>query len=301
VTFAGSSFVSLVAGNLGNPPDVSPVQWDLLALDGAAGATGPGGSTGPIGPQGATGSTGSVGATGATGEAGAVGATGPTGSIGATGATGEAGAVGATGPTGSVGAMGETGAVGATGPTGETGAVGATGATGDPGAAGAEGPTGSTGATGETGATGPADVTTVVLGGDITTSSNVLGDATGLSFSALPGKSYLVEFAVAFQTVATTTGIRFSVNGPASPISVTGGFLVPTSLTANSAINFRAYNSGNSTTGIDTANATALARGTCLFRNGANAGTFALRFASEVNSSAVTIKTGSVLRYRELD
>jgi hypothetical protein len=144
-------------------------------------------------------------------------------------------------------------------------------------------------------------MTSVVLGADITTTSNALGNATGLSFSAVANKSYLIEFAIVFQTVATTTGIKLGVNGPASPVSVAGQFFIPTSLTANTAVNYRAYDTGSATASIDTINADALATGTCIFRNGANAGTFTLRFASEVNTSQVKIRTGSVLRYRQLD
>ena len=149
VSLGGTSYLSLVDGNLNNDPETSPSEWAILALEGAEGATGP---TGEDGDEGAT------GATGPTGDAGATGATGPTGDAGATGATG---ATGTTGPTGATGATGDAGATGVTGPTGDAGTAGATGPTGNdgtPGAAGATGPTGDVGAigpTGDIGATGP--------------------------------------------------------------------------------------------------------------------------------------------------
>jgi len=76
VSFGGASYISLVAGNVGNQPDTSPTQWGLLA---AQGATGPTGATGSIGVTGATGATGIQGPTGPTGPTGATGATGSTG------------------------------------------------------------------------------------------------------------------------------------------------------------------------------------------------------------------------------
>jgi hypothetical protein len=89
VSFGGSSYVSLTAGNLGHDPATDPAAWALLAAMGATGATG---ATGPIGAPGPVGPTGAAGATGATGPAGTTGATGPAGPTGATGAAGPDGA-----------------------------------------------------------------------------------------------------------------------------------------------------------------------------------------------------------------
>ncbi len=79
VSFGGASYVSLAAGNLGNQPDTSPLQWSLLADKGTTGASGPSGPTGPIGLTGTTGATGATGPLGPTGPTGPVGATGPAG------------------------------------------------------------------------------------------------------------------------------------------------------------------------------------------------------------------------------
>ena len=139
VSLGGTSYLSLVDGNVGNDPETSPAQWAILALEGAEGPTGADGATGPTGADGATGPT---GATGATGPTGANGSTGPTGEPGATGPSGADGSVGPAGPTGAtgeIGATGDPGATGTTGPTGDTGATGPTGVTG------ATGPTGTSG------------------------------------------------------------------------------------------------------------------------------------------------------------
>ncbi|MEO6923736.1 MAG: DNRLRE domain-containing protein [Bryocella sp.] len=64
VSYSGSSYASLVAGNVGFQPDISNVKWALLAQSGATGMMGVMGPSGPIGPTGATGSTGTQGPAG---------------------------------------------------------------------------------------------------------------------------------------------------------------------------------------------------------------------------------------------
>ncbi|WP_433983378.1 hypothetical protein RBB78_18990 [Tunturiibacter empetritectus] len=72
VVFGGSAYVSLVAGNIGNTPSLSPAQWSLFATGstGATGAQGPAGPAGLPGPAGVAGAAGPQGATGATGPQG---------------------------------------------------------------------------------------------------------------------------------------------------------------------------------------------------------------------------------------
>ena len=64
----GSSYVSLVSGNLGFDPPTSNVKWALLAQQGAAGATGATGPAGPTGPQGIQGIQGPAGTNGTNGS-----------------------------------------------------------------------------------------------------------------------------------------------------------------------------------------------------------------------------------------
>ena len=76
VSYMGSTYISLMAGNHGNAPDQSAQSWAVLAAQGPAGATGvagPAGSQGVAGPAGATGPTGAQGPAGATGATGAIG------------------------------------------------------------------------------------------------------------------------------------------------------------------------------------------------------------------------------------
>jgi hypothetical protein len=65
---SGSSYVSLVANNVGFDPPTSNVKWSLLARQGATGAAGVMGATGLTGPQGVPGPQGPAGANGTNGS-----------------------------------------------------------------------------------------------------------------------------------------------------------------------------------------------------------------------------------------
>ena len=182
VSYAGSTYVSLVDGNQGNTPGLSANAWAVLAAQGPAGLQGATGATGPAGTAGSTGATGaqglqgppvtfaggwSIGSTYGTGTAVAYGGSSYVALVGNTGRQpdvspqywgllAQAGSVGATGPAGATGAQGPTGypgtqgPVGAQGGTGATGAQGPAGTTGPQGAAGVAGPQGPAGARGLT-------------------------------------------------------------------------------------------------------------------------------------------------------
>lgn len=214
VLWAGSSYVSLIAGNHGNTPSLSPTMWAVMA------SVGPMGATGLQGPTGLTGSTGALGPVGPAGEKGDQGLQGVAGQAGAQGI---AGVAGPTGPQGVVGATGAAGPVGmsfagvydstknyavgsgvlwqgagwvsltdnnhgntpdsspqmwalfaAAGQNGVAGVAGPTGATGSAGLSGAPGAAGATGATGSTGATGAAGL--VYRGSYASGTNYALGD-----------------------------------------------------------------------------------------------------------------------------
>ena len=75
VSYAGSSYSSLVSANHGNTPPLYPAFWGLLA----AAQIGP---TGPAGPQGSQGVAGPAGPLGVAGPQGPAGVAGPTGPLG---------------------------------------------------------------------------------------------------------------------------------------------------------------------------------------------------------------------------
>jgi len=82
VFYNGSSYISLVASNVGNQPDINPTQWAVLAQQGSIGTAGVAGPAGPTGPQGPTGTTGATGAVGPVGPQGLTGLQGPVGPAG---------------------------------------------------------------------------------------------------------------------------------------------------------------------------------------------------------------------------
>ena len=136
--------------------------------------------------------------------------------------------------------------------------------------------------------------------GTVTSTSTSFADVTGMTFSVDANTDYIFEFDVIFQSSAAGTGIAFAVNGPASPTSIVGAtWITPNSRTALTNGNFVVYDSGTPTS-ASTVNTDSYALVRGVFRNGANAGTFALRFASETGT-AVTVRTGSTGRiYRTI-
>ena len=169
VSFGGSTYVSLVAGNHGNTPGLSPTYWAVLAAQGVAGAVG------PQGLQGAAGATGTAGVAGPAGPQGPpvafaggwlIGTAYPVGTAVSYGGSSYVAIVANTGRQPDVspiywGVLAQAGAAGPTGATGVQGAAGYPGATGPAGTAGAMGPSGPTGSAG---AAASVQVGTVVTG-----------------------------------------------------------------------------------------------------------------------------------------
>jgi len=243
-------------------PDQTGKSGMVLGTDGSAvgwvsAQSGPQGPTGPQGPQGPTGATGAQGPKGDTGD---TGATGPQGPTGATGAQGPKGDTGDTGPQGATGAQGSTGATGAQGPTGPAGMAGAT----------------------------------TRITGTVANSTTSYADVTGLSFVVTSGNVYWFKFFIFYSSAATTTGSRWSINGPSTSFL---NYLSKYTLTATS----ETTNFQNSYGVPSSANATSLSTGNMAIIEGvivpsAN-GTVIARFASEVSSSAITVQANSFVWY----
>lgn len=133
----------------------------------------------------------------------------------------------------------------------------------------------------------------VLLTGDISSSVTAFGDATGLSFAVRAGVTYRFGFHVLFQAAATTTGIALAMNGPSTPTIFGQNSDIPITVSTRVLNNRRGYDvTGNPGTGVDTAGATLLALVYGTITPSAD-GTLQLRYASEVATSAVTIKAGS--------
>lgn len=138
----------------------------------------------------------------------------------------------------------------------------------------------------------------VVLGSNVVNnnaSANTIADVTGLSFDVTGGETYWFEFVIRYNAAATTTGSRWSINGPGSPTSLhyrSEYTLTATTQTTNSAT---AYDipAAASASSLTTGN---IATIWGLITPSGN-GTVVARFASEISSSAITALAGSTLRW----
>jgi hypothetical protein len=137
-----------------------------------------------------------------------------------------------------------------------------------------------------------------VLAADVTNNNataNTIADVTGLSFGVTAGETYWFLFTIAYTAAAATTGSRWAINGPASPtlLNYTSDYtLTATTTTLNSATAYdtpAAANASSLTAGN-------IARIEGIIKPSAN-GTVIARFASEVASSAIVAKAGSLLQW----
>lgn len=140
----------------------------------------------------------------------------------------------------------------------------------------------------------------VALTADVANASataNTMQDVTGLSFAVTAGQSYWFRASIQYTAAATTTGSRWSISGPASPtfLSYRSEYaLTTTTNTVNEGLS--AYDSpaaSNATSAATGAN-TAIVEG--VIRPSSN-GNVIVRCASEVASSAITAKAGSLLQW----
>jgi len=138
--------------------------------------------------------------------------------------------------------------------------------------------------------------TRYVLAGDVANSNavaNTLADITGLTHTVVSGTSYYFKAVILYTSAATTTGARFTVNGPTMTAL---GFrseytLTATTTTLNSHLDTRQLPAASNASALLVGN---IAYVEGMFTPSAN-GTFAIQFASEVANSAITAKAGSFL------
>jgi hypothetical protein len=141
-----------------------------------------------------------------------------------------------------------------------------------------------------------------VLASDVTNNNgtaNTIADVTGLSFSVVAGQTFAFRFTIWYTAAATTTGSRWSVNGPASPTRLayrSQYSLTATSETVNSGLT--AYDlpaaSSASSTATTTGGNVAIIEG--IITPSAD-GTVIARFASEISASAIVAKAGSLVEW----
>lgn len=139
--------------------------------------------------------------------------------------------------------------------------------------------------------------TLVTLGADVINSNataNTLADCTGLSFSATSGTRYRFYALIWYTSAVTTTGSRWTLNGPTvTNLAYKSTYtLAAATITTNFATAYSIPAASNATSLV--AGNIAIIEGTIL---PSATGTVVVRFASEVASSAITCKAGSTLEW----
>lgn len=137
----------------------------------------------------------------------------------------------------------------------------------------------------------------VVLASDVTNnngSANTLQDITGLSFAVNSGETYWFRATIDYTAAATTTGSRWTINGPAMSRVV---YAQTSTLTATTqqigyqtALQMPAASSASSLT----AGNIAVVEGSL---TPSVSGTVQMQFASEISASAIVAKAGSTLQW----
>ncbi|HUV85444.1 MAG TPA: hypothetical protein VMV86_07030 [Methanosarcinales archaeon] len=141
----------------------------------------------------------------------------------------------------------------------------------------------------------------VSIASDVSNATTNFADVTGLTFNMLANKDYIFEAWLIFQSSSTSVGIKFAVNGPASPVAIVNICHIPIALTLYAScamLASRAYDTGTPSVSVDTKDANLLCKMDGIVRNGNNAGALTVRFAAEA-AGTVKVMTGSVLRYRQ--
>jgi hypothetical protein len=156
---------------------------------------------------------------------------------------------------------------------------------------------------GNVGAATGSGLTTVVLASDQTNNNgtaNTIADVTGLSFSVVAGSLYYFDFHIVYTAAATTTGSRWSINGPSSPtyLDYRSEYSLTTTTSTRNAM-LQAYDAPASSNATSAATGNNWANITGVIQPSAN-GTLVARFASEVASSAIVAKAGSFVNYQQI-
>ena len=142
----------------------------------------------------------------------------------------------------------------------------------------------------------------VVINSDVTSNAaaNSIADVTGLSFAVNAGTKYYFKFVIWYTSAATTTGSRWSVNGPAfTYLNYTSRYsLTTTTDTTNTLV--QAYDTpatSSATSATTTTGNLSIIEGVI---QPSASGTFTARFASELINSAIVAKAGSFCMYQAL-
>jgi hypothetical protein len=130
--------------------------------------------------------------------------------------------------------------------------------------------------------------------------ANTMQDVTGLSFPVLAGRTYYFQFQIQYSAAATTTGSRWSINGPSfTRLNYISEYSLTTTTSTRNAQN-TAYNvpAASNASSATTGSNWAMIEG--MITPSAD-GTVVASFASEIANSAITALAGSVVYYQQLN
>lgn len=140
-----------------------------------------------------------------------------------------------------------------------------------------------------------------ILGSDVinnNATANTMQNVTGLSFPVDENRTYYFKFIIDYTAAATTTGSRWSINGPSfSRLSYVSTYSLTTvSNTFNTLVAYDMPAASNTSSAVVAGNISIIEG----IISTINSGTIIARFASEVASSAITAKTGSLVYYQQI-
>lgn len=200
---------------------------------------------------------------------------------------------GETGPQGPVGLQGPQGIQGIPGNQGPQGIKGLTGDTGP------QGPQGLTGDTGLKGETGDTSWIITRLGADVTTTSSVAANVTGMKFTPGAGNTYEFSFMLFTSSSDPSCGNRIGLKWPIGLLYGAARLESVDSVTGSSYRNVTAGDEGTTGTNTTPSGETHLTRISGLIvASGSITGDIQAIFRAEFNGPTITIKAGSILKYQ---
>lgn len=142
---------------------------------------------------------------------------------------------------------------------------------------------------------------TVVLSGDVVNNNavaNTIANVTGLQFDVMAGEIYWFEFVIPYTSAATTTGSRWSINGPAAPtmLNMRSEYTLAATTTTVNSITAYDIPAASNASSLTTGNVATIWGVIKPSQNG----TVVARFASEIANSAITAKAGATLRWMRI-
>ena len=139
------------------------------------------------------------------------------------------------------------------------------------------------------------------LGSDVVNNNataNTLADVTGLSVPVVSGNTYWFRFVIQYTADATTTGSRWAVNFPGGTLrAISQSSLSTTTLTTYTAMSASDTGAAVGASSASTGANISIIEG---FLECASSGDLIARFASEISSSAITAKAGSLVFYQQV-